>query len=145
MALQTHFDEGCFYLNFTEQEVGLNAPASLVGEDCVWPNDGDEVLRIDPLESWESFKAMEEFADEQPPKIADKLYRALNGGRPFSRFKAAVDLLDLLEDWYAYKDRWYDEKAEEWLHDNDVDFVEGKVVAKGITTIWDGSNEDLFD
>ena len=69
-ALQMHFDEGCFYLSLTEQEVGLNAPAAVVGEDCVWPHVGDEVIRIDPLESRESFKSMVDFARSQGFEMA---------------------------------------------------------------------------
>ena len=103
LALQTNYDEGCFYLNLTTQEVGFHAPASLVGEDCIWPHMGDEVIRIDTLSSRDSFQAMEEFADKQPEKIADKLYHSLNGSRPFARFKAAVDILDR----YAFKDEYY--------------------------------------
>lgn len=141
-ALRTYFDESCFYLSLTEQIVSLNSPAALVGEDCLWPRKGDEVIRIDPLESWESFRAMEAFADRQPQEIADKLYRALNGSRPFARFRAAVDILDLQKEWHAFQDEWYGEKAEEWLRDNDVDFVDGKVVAKGNTLIWDDEEED---
>ncbi len=143
-ALETHFDEGCFYLSITEQKISLNAPPSIVGEDCVWPHEGDKVIRIEPLSSRESFGAMGEFADTQPPKIADKLYRALSGGRPFARFKSAVDILELLQDWYAFKDKWYDEKAEEWLRDEGVDFVDGKVVATGRTLTW-GEDEDEYD
>ena len=142
-ALETHFDAGCFYLSLTEQMVSLNVTASIVGEDCVWPHEGDEVIRIEPLSSRESFGAMEEFADTQPAKIADQLYEALSGGQPFARFKSAVDILGLLKDWYSFKDKWYEEKAEEWLRDECVDFVDGKVVAKGRTLTWgDDEGED---
>ena len=75
----------------------------MVGDDRQWPNDGDEVIRIDTLPSCDSSQAMVEFADEQLEKIADKLYRSLNGSRPFARFKAAVDILDR----YAFKDEYY--------------------------------------
>lgn len=145
LALQTNYDEGCFYLNLTTQEVGFHAPASFVGEDCIWPHMGDEVIRIDPLESWESFRSMVDFADGQSPKNADKLYRALNGSRPFARFKAAVDILDLLKEWYAFKDKWFEERAEEWLHENGVDFLDGKIVAKGNTPIFDGEDYEDWD
>ena len=75
----------------------------MVGDERQWPNDGDEVIRIDTLPSCDSSQAMVEFADEQLEKIAGKLYRSLNGSRPFARFKAAVDILDR----YAFKDEYY--------------------------------------
>lgn len=131
-----HFDEGCFYLNLTEQEVDLNLQSEYVGEDCVWPHDGDEVIRIEPLASYESYRAMEEFTDMQNEKIADKLYHALSGRRPFARFKEALHVLDLLEEWYAFKNKWYGEKAEEWLQEEGVNFVDGKVVCTRDTLVW---------
>ncbi len=82
-----------------------------------------------------TFKAMEAFADEQPRPIAEKLYRALSGSRPFARFKAAADVLDLLQDWYDYQNKWYIEKAEEWMRENGVDFEDGKVVCTGSGTL----------
>lgn len=144
-ALQMAPSEGGFCLSLTEQIVGFSAPAALVGEDCVWPHDGEEVIEILPLPSREGYGSMEEFADEQPPQIADKLYRALNGSRPFARFRAAVDILDLLDEWYAFKDKWYKEKAEEWLSDHGVDFFDGKIVATGETMIWEGEEEEDWE
>ena len=134
-ALDMNFDEGCFFLNLTEQEVGLHL-SDYDGDDCVWPHDGDEVIRIDPLLSNESFVAMEEFAELQPPDIADKLCQALNGRRPFARFKDTLGTLDLLDKWYSFKNEWYSAKAEDWLREEGVDFVDGKIICTGNTLIW---------
>ena len=131
-----------WFLNLTEQEVGIRVDPYYCDPDCLWPNDGDEVVEIDPLPSHEAFKAMEAFADEQPEKVADKLYRALSGNRPFARFKAAADVLDLLEEWYDYQRKWYMEKAESWMKENGVDFKNGKLVCTGRTMTW---LEDLED
>ena len=143
-ALQMHFDESQSYLNLTTQEVGMWANPALVGDDCQWPNDGDEVIRIDTLPSRDSFRAMVDFADKQPEKVADKLYRSLNGSRPFARFKAAVDMLNLLQDWYAFKDEYYKKMAEKWMHYYEVDFRDGRIVANSDTLTWynDSSDED---
>jgi len=142
-ALQTHFDESQSYLNLTTQEVGMWINPALVGDDYKWPNDGDEVIRIDTLPSRDSFQAMEDFAESQPEKIADKLYRALSGSRPFARFKAAVDILDLLQDWYAYKDEYYKTMAEKWMRFNEVEFKDGKIVTNSDTpTTYFGDSDD---
>ena len=131
-----------WFLNLKEQEVGIRVDPDYCDPDCLWPNDGDEVVEIDAVPSREAFKAMEAFADEQPQRIADKLYRALSGNRPFARFKAAADVLDLLQDWYDYQNKWYMEKAEEWIKENGVDFKDGKVVCTGRTMTWFDDRED---
>ena len=134
-ALDMRLDEGCFYLNLTEQEVGLHLPISY-GDDIIWPHDGDEVIRIEPLSSHEEFEAMEEFADMQPQPISDKLYRALGNRRPFNHFKETLGNIGLLDKWYAFKNEWYAKKAEEWLHEEEVDFLDGKIVCTGNTLTW---------
>ena len=131
-----------WFLNLTEQEVGIRVDPDYCDQDCLWPNDGDEVVEIDRVSSHEAFQAMEDFADKQPRPIAEKLYRALSGGRPFARFKAAADVLDLLQDWYDYQNKWYMEKAEEWMRENGVDFKDGKVVCTGSTLTWFEEGED---
>ncbi len=143
-ALQMHFDESQSYLNLTTQEVGMWVNPALVGDDCQWPNDGDELIRIDTLPSRDSFQAMVEFANKQPEKVADELYRSLNGCRPFARFKAAVDILDLLQDWYAFKDEYYKKMAEKWMRYYEVDFKDGRIVTNSDTLTWynDDSDED---
>ena len=80
-----------WFLNLTEQEVGIRVDPDYCDPDCLWPKDGDEVVEIDPVPSHEAFHAMEAFSDEQPRPIAEKLYRALSGSRPFARFKAAIE------------------------------------------------------
>ena len=89
-ALDMRFDEGCFYLNLTEQEIGPNCPAEYVGEENSWPRDGDEVVRIEPLSSDEAYAAMEEFADRLQLSVSDRLFHALGGRHPFSRFKETL-------------------------------------------------------
>ena len=159
-----------WFLNLTEQEVGIRVDPDYCDPDCLWPKDGDEVVEIDPVPSHEAFHAMEAFSDEQPRPIAEKLYRALSGSRPFARFKAAIereqnhacmssaereqarpkgkaaaDVLDLLQDWYDYKNKWYMEKAEEWMRENGVGFKDGKVVCTGSTLTWFEESEEEED
>ena len=131
-----HLNEGCFYLNLTEQEIGPNCPAEYVGEENNWPHDGDEVIRIEPLSSDEAFVAMEEFADRQTQSVSDKLYRALDGRLPFSLFRETLANIGLLDEWYEFKNGWYAQKAEEWLREEIVDFRDGKVVCSDNTLTW---------
>lgn len=133
-----------WFLNLTEQEVGIKVNPDYYDPDCLWPNDGDELLEIERIPPHEAFRAMEDFAEKQPRPVAEKLYRALSGNRPFARFKAAADVLDLLQDWYDYQNQWYMEKAEEWMQENGVWFEDGKVVCKGSTITRFNDREDEY-
>ena len=101
-ALSENFDNITSYLNLTTQEVGEYMDSSLCGDDCKWPNDGDEVIRIEPLSSRESFYAMAEFADKQPDDISQKLYDTLNKKHPFANFKEAINRLNITQQWYDF-------------------------------------------
>ncbi|MBQ7691580.1 MAG: hypothetical protein IJT30_10395 [Muribaculaceae bacterium] len=143
-ALEIHLESGVWYLNLTTQEVGLWTDPTYLGNDMEWPRIGDEVVAIDTLESYESFQAMKEFASQQPETTALKIYHALSERRPFARFKACVEALGLRDAWHAFKDAWYLDKAEEWLRDENVDFVDGRIVATGSSFVWDDDDDDEF-
>ena len=135
-VMQMRFCDCRLLLNLTTQEVGEWIDPIVVGEDYKWPNVGDEVIEIEAPTSCESFMAMTEFADNQSDFIARKLYDALNGKRPFNHFKSAINFLGIQEKWYAFKNEWYEEKAEDWLRLNEVDFKNGRIVTSGDTFTW---------
>jgi hypothetical protein len=142
-GLEFHSDidlDSGWYVDLTDQTVELHVGPEY--GDSEWPKVGDVVVGIDPLPSYEKFHSMEEFADKQPKEISAKLWRALDGRRPFARFRVAVEMLGLLKEWYAFRDAWFIERAEEWLRDYDVDFVDGKIVCSGKTQTWMGEEED---
>jgi hypothetical protein len=134
-ALQQNFEYGdaWFYVSPAKNEVGLYMDGSM--SDPVCPDDEEEIVKIEPLNSHESFGCMEDFADQvEDERIQRILFRALQRRHPFSNFRYAVDDVNLLQDWYAFKDEWYKQKAEEWMHFNDVDFKDGHITAKHTVT-----------
>ena len=43
---------------------------------------------------------------------------------------------------YSTRDHWQNEQAEEWMHENGVDFKDGKIVADGKHTfVWSWKDE----
>jgi hypothetical protein len=54
--------------------------------------------------------------------IKEKLLQALNGKRPYRRFKDTVIDLGLDKDWYAFLNITYIEIAKEWCKDHDVEY-----------------------
>ena len=71
---------------------------------------------IRPLQSSESFKIMNSFAEKMhDKKFQNTLVNVLNRKRPFANFKHIVDNSDHRQDWFDYKHSWYEQVVFEWL------------------------------
>lgn len=63
-----------------------------------------DLIKIDPLESSESFKIMEVFVDQIPEaKFKTKLENILKERKPFQNFKNSIDHSDFRQDWFDFK------------------------------------------
>ncbi len=83
----------------------------------------ENCLRIDPLESRESFRIMEGFADNVSDKIfQQKLINSLNRNRPFANFKWLIDNSDYRQDWFDYRQQWLEQYVYE-LMENELNKV----------------------
>lgn len=145
-ALNDHSFDGYdnfWYLSITKQEINIRI-APDYGDEGVGPDDGEEIVKIDPLPSHEGFEIMEEFVDAHPGRHQTYLYKALTRRHPFSSFRGAVENCGLLQQWYDWKDEAMKEKARDWMHFNDVDFKDGKIVALGTQT-WFKDEDDGDD
>ena len=146
-AMSDHDIQEDQYLNLTQQVLSV-----IQREDYSWgkkwPAEGDEVIFVDKTPSWEAFHQMEEFADSiADDRIMRQLYNALDKHHPFSAFRDAAERTGVIQQWYQWRDRWQNSQAEEWMHDNGVDFKDGRIVADGKHThIWSWEDEELdFD
>ncbi|RJO73128.1 MAG: hypothetical protein C4523_02105 [Myxococcales bacterium] len=76
----------------------------------------ERYVPIDPPDSHEAFRWMERFADGMEDKqVQNALFRALDGRRPFRRFKDALaDFPGRLEAWYAFEEECVYECMAEW-------------------------------
>jgi hypothetical protein len=79
--------------------------------------DSDPWIRIDPLDSSEAFKIMEDFLDELPDGEEHRtLVRALSWQKPFSNFRRALAEMPVIrQQWFAYHEQRMKEGAREWL------------------------------
>lgn len=83
----------------------------------------ERFIHIEPIESHESVRIMEDFLDEvKVEMIRKRLRRALVGHKPFRAFKF------VLEEYPDLRQRWFDFEAErhlaaarEWLAGNDIE------------------------
>ncbi len=75
---------------------------------------------IRPIQSYKSFSIMEGFADFISDKnMQNELINALNRKRPFAHFKNIVENSDFREDWFAYKNKWYEKYVFDYLINED--------------------------
>ena len=67
----------------------------------------DESVSIEGMESRESFKVMENFADNIPDSdpLKGQIFQALNRRSPFRNFKDIVESSDYRDEWFEYRGR----------------------------------------
>ena len=76
----------------------------------------EEKIIIEPLETFESFKIMESFANYvSDQKMQSKLLNTLSRNRPFANFKNIIDYSDFRQDWFDYKQDWLEKAVFEKL------------------------------
>ena len=92
-------------------------------------NDWEQFYTFEPLESFESFKIMEGFADSlEEDKFRKQLFHALNHRKPFASFKWKIDNSIYRQDWFDFKQKWLENHVKEiiWTEVNTLtnDFPE---------------------
>lgn len=72
-------------------------------------NQWTNVLTIEPLESHESFRMMESFAESlEDVRISQRLIEILNRKKPFGHFNHYIHNSPYREDWFAFRDKAYE-------------------------------------
>lgn len=67
-------------------------------------------IRIEPTESFESFRIMEQFIDEVDNRhLKNNLQNALEGKKPFRNFKNIVECSDYRQNWFDFKQKCLEE------------------------------------
>ena len=98
---------------------------SLIGPDAVDeadvdPRDDDRWLFIEPIESSEAFRVMEDFVDQcGDDRLARALEQALRQRKPFRRFKDALAAHPAQrEAWFAFERQAMEAIARRWCEDH---------------------------
>lgn len=79
-----------------------------------WTN----VIRIEPPESWQSFKIMEDFIEtgiSEDDSMKSRLWDALSKRRPFQHFKILIEGSRYRQCWFDFKRSWIEEFVLEQL------------------------------
>lgn len=96
-----------------EQEQIEQARAVLASDDWLPLPDSFEI---------HEHQIMQDFAESQSGPGQDALLRALRGSGAFRRFKGALDLLGVRDEWFRYRRRALVEIARDWLEANELQF-----------------------
>jgi hypothetical protein len=79
--------------------------------NCDWAREPEfykweNTIRLAPLESHESFRIMEAFAENmEDEEFKEQLFYALNHRKPFASFKWKIDNSQYRQDWFDFKPR----------------------------------------
>jgi hypothetical protein len=66
----------------------------------------DKCIKIEPLESHESYEIMEKFLNQlKPGKETDRLLQAISGRKPFANFNHQIHNSKYREDWFAFRQK----------------------------------------
>jgi hypothetical protein len=66
----------------------------------------DKCVRIDPLESSESYEIMEKFVNQlKSGKDTDRLQQAISGHKPFANFNHQIHNSKYREDWFTFRQK----------------------------------------
>jgi aminoglycoside 6'-N-acetyltransferase I len=105
-------------LTARELECGEDAKAFLdsFDEDALVPLPGKYDFR--------EYDVMEEFGELQANSDnAGKILDAIRGNGAFRKFRAAVERLGLLKEWYAYRDRAFRDFVMSWCDRYGIDYI----------------------
>jgi len=84
----------------------------------------DDYVRLPNQHEIHEYKIMEAFADATPDAgKREKLFRALNGRKPFRNFKDTLNYTGLDEAYYAFRFLSFIKIAKEWCEENDIPYT----------------------
>jgi hypothetical protein len=102
----------------------------------------ENYLTIEPLESNESFRIMEEFAGNmEDEKLKGELFNALSYRRPFVNFKDIIDNSRHRQEWFDFKKHWLENHIKKLLL-IDIEEIQKKY-AKEINGFYDDNGNKI--
>ncbi|MFD0870221.1 Uncharacterised protein family (UPF0158) [Chlamydia abortus] len=116
-----------YYLDLYTGQVILDIDEAYTGEPGIdWDDEENEERYIDipKIDSNEAFYVMTKFAQRTESDPEDRLFDALNGHRPFRRFKDVLYELDLWDEWNKFEYKHAEEMIKSWMERLDIDYNE---------------------
>jgi hypothetical protein len=121
-----------FFLNRDTGTIAVLSDGNFCDEDVdVEIEDGDEIvavgnyINVPQVPSHDAFIVMQEYIETLPEGIEQvRLADAINGGKPFRRFKDILsDYPELRDQWFKFEKCAYRKIIERWIADDGIDAV----------------------
>jgi hypothetical protein len=90
----------------------------------------EHVISIEPMDSDESFRIMEDFAQSMTDqRFQQQLIEAISHKKPFANFKQIIDHSEFRQDWFDFRQQYMESYVKEQLDfkfsgDDELDFEE---------------------
>ncbi|MCC5870871.1 MAG: hypothetical protein JJU22_00590 [Gammaproteobacteria bacterium] len=86
--------------------------------------ESDDYIELPESGEVDNWSLMEAFALARPnAALREQILEAIDGRGAFRRFKDLVDHIDLLDQWYAFRDAAFEEAAAEFLEFHEVPYT----------------------
>ena len=125
-AFDEHFSDWQQFLNTKIGEIVTLSSDGVLDTDKELAEEidsTDDYIRLPSQYDLHEYRIMENFADTViNERMANKLWRALNGKKPFRHFKDTINHLGIAQDYYKFRFQAYLDIAVEWCKDNNIPY-----------------------
>jgi hypothetical protein len=122
-AYLDNYLEHQYYLDLQTGQVILDLDEAYSGEPGIdWDDEENEerYLHVPKINSDTGYYVMVQFAKRTESDPEMKLFDALDGRKPFRRFKDVLSELDLWEEWDKFERKYSEEEIQAWLERWDI-------------------------
>ncbi len=92
--------------------------------------ESDDYLQLPDKFDIHNWQIMDDFClSQRRPDIKDELRNLIRGGGAFHRFNSAIRRLSLVNEWFDFKDKTYEQIAINWLEVNNIPFIRDSQLA----------------
>ncbi len=116
-----------YFLDLQTGEVILDLDESYTGEPGIdWEDEENEDRYTDvrKIDSDEAYSVRMKFAQQTDSDPKMKLFDALEGHKPFRRFKDVLSELDIWEEWDSFERRYAEEEIKLWMEHDKLNYDE---------------------
>jgi hypothetical protein len=86
--------------------------------------DSEDWVELPAKEDIHDYAIMEEFCRSiADPELSDRLLSTIRGSGAFSRFRGALEALDLRQEWYDFRAAELEKIAVEWLDESEIAYT----------------------
>ena len=95
--------------------------------------DSQDWIELPAKEDIDSYAIMEEFCRSiSDPELSVRLLNTIRGSGAFSRFRGALEAVDLRQEWFDFRAAELEKIAVGWLEENEIAYTKESPRGKGV-------------